>query len=59
MSGWVVLMRVNAKAAWCAYGPMTHREALEFQRGTVGTGIERQVAQLIPPPSNLNEPRKP
>lgn len=47
---WVTLVRVNERAAWCAYGPMTQIEALAFQRGTIGMGIERQVAHLVPPP---------
>lgn len=51
---WVVLVRVHAKSDWCAYGPATHGEALAFKRGSTGTGIERQVAQLIPLPSAAN-----
>lgn len=47
-ANWVVLMRVQ-EGSWCAYGPMTHREALDFRRGTTGVG-ERVVAQLIPGP---------
>jgi hypothetical protein len=58
---WVVLVRVHEKADWCAYGPMTHTEALEFRRTSVGTGIERQIAQLIKCPSHTaaeGEPSK-
>jgi hypothetical protein len=53
---WVVLVRVHEKADWCAYGPMTHTEALEFRRTSVGTGIERQIAQLIKCPSHTAAP---
>jgi hypothetical protein len=45
---WVVLLRVHEKADWCAYGPGTHREALDFRRKSTGCGMERSVAQLIP-----------
>lgn len=45
---WVVLVRVDARAGWCAYGPMTHAEALRFQRRGAGTNIEHQLANLIP-----------
>lgn len=47
-ASWVVLVRVDEKAGWCAYGPMTHREALEFKRRGLGTTIDHQLANLIP-----------
>jgi hypothetical protein len=50
LHNWVVLLRVHEKADWCAYGPGTHREALEFRKKSTGCGMERSVAQLIPFP---------
>lgn len=47
-ANWVVLVRVNERAAWCAHGPMTHREALDYRNSSTGSGMERQLAQLIP-----------
>lgn len=49
-ANWVVLVRVHEKSDWCAYGPMTHREALAFRRAGIGAGMDRQVAQLIQAP---------
>jgi hypothetical protein len=48
---WGVLIRVTPTSPWCCYGPTTHREALAFRRLSVGTGIERQIVQLIPMPT--------
>lgn len=47
---WVVLVKATPQSDWCAYGPMYQRDAVELVRAGVGTGIERQLAHLIPGP---------
>lgn len=47
---WVVMVRVDVKAGWCCYGPATHREAIEFRKRSVGTGIECYLSLLMPLP---------
>jgi hypothetical protein len=49
-ANWTVILRVNDKADWCVYGPGTLRQANEFRKTSVGCGMERAVAQLIPFP---------
>jgi DNA modification methylase len=49
-ANWTVILRVNDKADWCVYGPGTLRQANEFRKKSVGCGMERAVAQLIPFP---------
>lgn len=49
-ANWVVCLRVHDKADLCVYGPGTLREANAFRAESVGCGMERYVAQLIPFP---------
>jgi hypothetical protein len=49
-AAWVVLLRVTPTSRWCAYGPATHRKAIEFRQKSVGAGMVREIAQLIPLP---------
>jgi hypothetical protein len=61
-AAWVVLLRVTPTSRWCAYGPATHREALAFRKKSVGAGMVRELAQLIPLPGAGAKPgdeRKP
>lgn len=54
-ANWVVFLRANEKADWCAYGPGTLREANAFRTNSTGYGMQRTVAQLIPFPKKKTD----
>lgn len=47
---WVVMIRVNERAKWCAHGPFAdHEAAKSYEHKLAGSNMQRQIVKLIKP----------